>query len=156
MASRYGGRAAGGDGSDYFHREKVADRYRQSAKWKRDLQHVLFGQIACLLSTVGVVIFTQDIPSLLVVLGYSISLPCCWQALRKNNATMINVYGVCGSMLGIFPMAYTVYCFMWTGGIESHRYLRLVQGLIVIGVNGMGAFYAKQLLALWMNPSRKK
>ena len=156
MASQYGERAPGSDGSDYFHRERVADHYQMSVKWKHQLQYVLVTQIVCLLFTMGVASITHDYPSLITILGYLIGIPCCWQAVQKNSANLINIYGVCCSMLGAFPMAYTVYSFLWTGGIESYRYLRLVQGLIVIGLNGIGSFYAKQLLNLWMNPSRRK
>ncbi len=156
MASQYGKRAAGGDGSDYFHRERVADHYQMSVKWKHYLRYVLMCQTVCLILTVGVVSVTHDFPSLLTTLGYLIAIPCCWQAIRKNSANFINIYGVCCSMLGVFPMAYTVYSFMWTGGIQSYRYLRLVQGITVICVNGIGSFYAKQLLNLWTNPTKRK
>ena len=156
MASRYGKRAAGSDGSDYYHREKVANHYQLSVKWKSDLRYILIAQVACFIFTVGVALLTGDYPSIIAGVGFLIALPSCWQALQKNNANLINIYGVCCSMFGVFPMAYTIYSFLWTGGIELYPYLRLVQGFIIIGFNGVGLFYAKQLLTLWSNPTRRR
>ena len=156
MASRAGKRPKGSDGSDYLHREKVPDHVQLSVKWKSNLRYILIAQVICLIYNLGVVSLTFDYPSIICGLGYAIGLPACWQAIRKNNIHFINVYGVCCSMLGIFPMTYTLYCFLWTNAIPSHHWLRLVQAVAVIASNGSGCYHAKQLMTLWTTPPSKR
>ena len=156
MASRAGKRPKGSDGSDYLHREKVPDHVQLSVKWKSNLRYILIAQVICLIYNLGVVSLTFDYPSIICGLGYAIGLPACWQAIRKNNIHFINVYGACCSMLSIFPMTYTLYCFLWTNAIPSHHWLRLVQAMAVIASNGSGCYHAKQLMTLWTIPPSKR
>lgn len=155
MASKYGKRAAGSDGNDFLHRERVASHYQESAKWKNNLQKVLIFQLASVLFSLGVAIFYFNYPSVLYVIGGSIGLPSCWRAIKLNNKNLINIYGVCCSMLGVFPMAFTIYSSFWTGGILTAATLRITEALIAIIVCGIGAFHAKKLLMLWMGVSTR-
>lgn len=156
MASKYGKRAAGSDGNDFLHREKVASHYQESANWKNSLKKVLVFQSASILFSMGVTIFYFNFPSLLYVIGGFIGIPCCWQAIKTNKTNFINIYGVCCSMFGVFPMAFTIYSSFWTGGIQPAAAvsIRVIEALGATIVCGVGAFYAKKLLMLWMGIGR--
>lgn len=153
MASSSGKRALGTDGSDYSHREKVASRYQRSPQLKKSLQKLLVVQVFCWAFAVLVAIMTWDFPSLLTVAGYCIGIPAGWTSLQRNNITLINIYGVASSLLGIFPMAFTLYSYLWSGGIASHHVLRLTEAVLVIGVNVTASYFAKELMQLWGGPS---
>lgn len=149
MASRAGKRAEGSDGSDFAHRERVHTRYGRSAQLKKNLQIVLYVQLLSVLVVLIAVLTAGDYPSLLCAGGYAVGLPLGWRATKKNSAVLINIYGVCCSMLGVFPMAYTLYSFLWTHGITSHHYLRLTEALVVVATNGVGLHFAKELMTVW-------
>lgn len=150
MASRVGPRPDGTDGSDFSHRERVASHYKQSAELKPKLSRILKLQIVCgvLCLVLGLAV-SYDYPSLLCFIGYLIGLPLAHLALRSNSYTYINLYGCCCSMLGVFPMLYTLYTSLWTGAVTSYRYPRLGLALIVIVVNTMGMYIARSLMTVW-------
>lgn len=156
MASRSGQRAGGTDGTDYTYREKVATPYQRSVYLKKSIKTVMMIQVLCAIYTLVIVIIAGDLPSLLVVIGYSIGLPSCWQSLQRNNVHLINIYGVCCSLLGIFPMAYILYSFLWTHGITSHHWLRFIEAVVVIATNGVASYFAKELMTLWSSSSSKR
>lgn len=151
MAARYGPRAKGSDGSDFFHREKVSPTIVRSAFLKPKLTKVLYLQLVCaILCTVVGVLVQFDFPSLLVATGYAIGLPTCYLALQRNNSTFMNIYGVCCSLLGVFPMVYVLYTSLWSGLVTQYRYVRLFQAVVVVLVNGCGMFLAKELMGVWL------
>ena len=158
MAARIGPRARGTDGSDFTHRERVADHYTISATLKPKLRKVLLVQIlsASLCLFIGLQL-KYDIPSLMVFTGYVIGIPLCYLALKKNNASLINLYGVCCSLLGVFPMVYVLYSSLWPGVVSDYRYIRLAEAVVVILVNCWGMFFAKNLMSAWTprTPARK-
>ena len=149
MASSSGKRALGTDGSDFSHRERVASRYQRSPQLKKVLQRLIVIQVFCWAFTVTVSLVTWDVPSLLAVVGYCISIPAGWTSLQRNNITLINIYGVSSSLLGIFPMGFTLYSYLWSGGIASHHVLRLIEAFLIIGVNLTASYFAKELMQLW-------
>ncbi len=145
-----GPRPDGTDGSDFFHRERVATHYKQSAELKPKLSRVLKLQFLCgLLCLVMGLAVAYDYPSLLCVIGYVIGLPLAHLALRSNSYTYINLYGCCCSMLGVFPMVYTLYTSLWMGALTSYWYQRLGLAVAVIVVNTMGMYIAKNLMTTW-------
>lgn len=158
MASSVGPRAKGSDGSDFSHRERVASHYKVSAEMKPKLRRVLVLQLVCaaMCLSVGLVI-RYDFPSLICFSGYVFGLPLAFYALKHNSATCINLYGVCCSVLGVFPCVYVVYLSFWTGALEHYRYVRLSVCVAVVLANMFGMFCAKHLMAAWtVSPMRSK
>ena len=150
MASSIGPRAKGSDGSDFSHRERVASHYKISAELKPKLRKVLMLQVVCAVMCLSVgLIVHYDFPSLVCFSGYMCGLPLAFLALKRNNATYINLYGVCCSVLGVFPCVYVVYLSLWTGAVQSYRYVRLAVCVAVVLANAMGMFCAKHLMNAW-------
>jgi len=150
MASNVGPRAKGTDGSDYLHRERVAGHYTVSAEVKPKLKKVLLLQVLC--ATLCLVISIMDQTNfvfLIAFTGYAVGIPLCHLSFKKNNTTFMNVYGVCCSVLGVFPMVYLLYISMWTGAVTQYRYLKLFSALAVVLCNTTGMFYAKKLMEAW-------
>lgn len=150
MASSIGPRARGSDGTDFAHRERVADHYRQSAEFKPKLKRMMQLQILSALMCISVGLVTRyDYCCLLCFTGYVCGLPCGFLALKKNSPTYINLYGCCCSLLGVFPMVYLLYVSLWTGMVDRYRYVRLGVAVMVILANTTGMFYAKKLMTAW-------
>ena len=163
------GRPTGTDGSDFQHRERVADHYQRSVHLKGRLHNLMYVQVFCALLALYVGVMYEDYASLITVVGYVIALPAGWSAISKNNKDLLNIYGVACSMLGIFPMAFVLYRFLWTNNIVSDHYrymwanamifdrsLYFAEALAVIGVNGVALYHAKALMELWGGTTRKK
>ncbi len=157
MASNIGPRAKGSDGSDYAHRESVAGHYRRSAEMKPKLKRILQLQIlsAIMCLAVGLVV-RYDFTCLVSFSGYVCGLPLGFLALKNNDASHMNLYGCCCSILGVFPMVYLMYISLWTGAVDSYRYVRLGMAVMVILTNTMGMFYAKALMTAWSANTRKR
>lgn len=157
MASSVGPRAKGSDGSDFSHREQVANHYKTSAelkpKLKRILQLQILGALMCL--AVGLAVH-YDFTCLLSFSGYVCGLPMGFLALRNNSPSYINLYGCCCSILGVFPMVYLLYLSLWTGMIDRFRYVRLAMAVMVVLLNSIGMFYAKTLMKAWSVNTQKK
>lgn len=150
MASSVGPRAKGSDGSDYSHREQVANHYRISAEFKPKLKKVLLVQILCALTCLAVGLLVKyDFICLVGFSGYACGLPMGFLALRYNSPTYINLYGCCCSLLGVFPMVYLLYISLWTGAVDHYRYLRLAAAVVVMTANAVGMLYAKNLMNAW-------
>ena len=150
MASRDGLRARGTDGSDYSHRQRIAGHYQESILLKKRLKNLILVQAGLFVLAIGLGVWLTDYPSLLAALGFAIGLPAGWRALKKNNAALINVYGTAVTMLGIFPMLYLLYTFLWTGVVVTHRPIRFVEAVLIITVNGFAAKCAKELMTTWL------
>ena len=169
MSAGSGSRPTGTDGSDFHHRERVAEHYEKSVKLKNRLKNIIYLQILCALLALYVGVLHEDWTSLMTTIGYAIALPAGWRALSKNNKDFINIYGVACSMLGIFPMAFVLYRFLWTNVIVADRYryiwstaiildrsLYLVEAVVIIGVNGVGLYHAKALMKAWEGSSKTR
>lgn len=157
MAGRDGPRAAGTDGSDFTHREKVASHYQTSAVLKSRLKYILFAQslLAVLCLAVGLSV-KYDYCFLLSFSGYLVGIPLAYFSLKKNNVFFINTYGTSCSMLGVFPMLFIVYLSVWTGAVLRYRYLRVVSAILVVAANGLGMFVAKRLMESWTSKSKNQ
>ena len=75
--------------------------------------------------------------------SYVLGISLGWQAMKKNSVMFINLYGVCCSMLGVFPMGYVLYSFLWTRGITSYHYLRFIGAIVAIATNGVGCIWPR-------------
>lgn len=157
MAGREGPRAEGTDGSDYAHREKVADHYQKSVVLKSRLKFLLYAQsvLAVLCLAVGLIV-KYDYCFLLCSTGYLVGIPLAYFSLKKNNVNFINTYGTACSMLGVFPMMFVLYLCVWTGTITRLRYLRLISAILVVVVNGLGMHVAKSLMTSWTNKPKNQ
>jgi len=146
MASKVGPRAKGTDGSDYSHRERVASHYTVSAEFKPKIKKVLLFQILCAVLCLSLGLMSQaqnGIVFLIAFGGYLIGVPLCHLSFKKNTVTFMNIYGVCCSMLGVFPMIYLMYISLWTGAVTEFRYLKLLLAVVVILCNVTGMFFAR-------------
>lgn len=150
MAGRVGPRAAGTDGSDFTHRERVATHYQTSVILKSRLKYVLYAQsvIAILCLAIGLLV-KYDYCCLLCFSGYLIGVPVAAFSLRKNNVNLINLYGTACSMLGVFPMMFILYLSVWTGTLNRYRALRMATAMLVVVVNALGMYLAKNLMYTW-------
>ena len=150
MASSVGPRAKGSDGSDFSHRERVASHYKISAEMKPKLKRVLMLQTVCAAMCLSVGLLARyDFPLLICFSGYMFGLPLAFYALKHNSATCINLYGVCCSLLGVFPCVYVAYISLWTGAVQNYRYVRLALCVAVVLSNCFGMFCAKHLMTAW-------
>lgn len=157
MASSVGPRARGTDGSDYLHRERVANHYTVSAEIKPKLRKVLQLQILCALLCLGLgLIDHYDIVFLLTFSGYLLGIPFCYLALKRNNSTYMNLYGCCCSILGVFPMVYLLYTSLWTGLVPDYRYLKLLLAAAVVLCNTTGMYFAKKLMEAWTATTNRR
>ena len=53
MASRDGPRAAGTDGSDFTHRQRVASHYKESVQWKGKMKACLYFHLVLIVGVGG-------------------------------------------------------------------------------------------------------
>lgn len=156
MASREGLRARGTDGSDYSHRQRVAGHYQESVTVKKRLKILLYVQAVLFVLVVGIGAWLRDRPLLLAAVGYAVGLPAGWRALNRNTVALVHVYGTAVTMLGIFPMFYLLYTFLWTGVVVNYHLLRFLAAVAIIGVNGFAAKCAKELVTMWSGPITRR
>ena len=157
MASREGPRPLGTDGSDFSHRERVASHYKQSAELKPKLKRVLNFQLVCAITCLVLgVLVKYDYILLICFSGYLVGLPFAYLALKHNSYTYINLYGCCCSVLGVFPMVYLLYTSLWTGVVDTYRYPRLAEAVMVILVNTAGMYIAKNLMSAWTATTKRR
>ena len=150
MAARIGPRAQGTDGSDFSHRERVAEHYQMSAELKPKMKRVLYIQSVCAVTCLVLGILVRfDYFFLTAAFGYLIALPFCHFSLGRNNARNIDVYGISLSFLVVFPMVFELYSSLWTGVIEQLRVPRQALAVLIILLNGYGMHLAKRLKATW-------
>lgn len=157
MASKVGPRARGTDGSDYRHRERVASHYTVSAEVKPKLKKVVLLQILCAVLCLSLgLLDNYSVIFLIAFSGYLIGIPLCHLSLKKNSATYMNIYGVCCSVLGVFPMVYLLYISLWTGAVTDYRYIKLLLAVAVLLCNTTGMFFAKKLMEAWTAGSKRR
>ena len=151
MASRAGNRAAGTDGSDFAHRERVAPHYLKTTNIKRQFKPLLTLQALCLVSVLATAILLFPHPPLmLAVCGNLFGLPAIHFGLRRNSISLVNVYAACCVLLGVFPMSFTLYKTAVSGaGLEVTNVFLGVQSATVLLLNVIGAYLSKELMMLW-------
>jgi len=117
MASRSGPRAEGTDGSDFSHREKIADHYTKSAELKASVRKCLIPHIVlfvCLiLKAISLALkSTYFLPLENWEMAWGVSGIFAWIGLRslpKNDTRRLSSYIVGNICFGIAPLAYGVY-----------------------------------------------
>ena len=157
MAARYGPRASGSDGSDYSHREQVAMHYQQSVLLKRRLSWVMYAQLPLLLFSLllsGMVYGKQIlVPFLLCTIGYCIGIPSAYYGRLRNHSILMNIYGNCCVVLGVFPMSYQLFHIFQH---HTANYLAFLVGACIMVVNIAGGLCARGLLLAWEPAAKKK
>ena len=157
MAARYGPRASGSDGSDYSHREQVAVHYQQSVVLKKRLSRILYAQFALFaLSLVlsGIVYGNQIlIPFILCTVGYLIGIPSAYYGSLRNHSILINIYGNCCIVLGVFPMSYQLFHIFQH---HTGNYFAFSVGACIMVANIAGGLCARGLMLAWEPATKKK
>uniref|UniRef100_A0A0X3P821 Protein jagunal homolog 1 n=2 Tax=Schistocephalus solidus TaxID=70667 RepID=A0A0X3P821_SCHSO len=143
MSSRYGPRPVGTDGTDFKHRERVAQQYNQSPLFKRRIRTVLYLQVS-----VWLLIVAKLLPELCIRFGFvsknfmrKWSLPpadlweYAWAAgsifpvifsylsLPKNKVSLMRISLLGHVTFGIVPIA--VGCFQKSFELINFYYTRL-------------------------------
>lgn len=127
MASREGPRAAGSDGTDFQHRERVASHYETSASYKLRLRYVIYLHLLLValmlirLSSGLFLLFNTQPPSVLrelemppaqmwefVWLMTGIASLFGLIALRRNRAFLVQQYLIGTVLFGLGPVAYGI------------------------------------------------
>lgn len=114
MASRSGPRAPGTDGSDYSHREKVVDHYKQSADLKTSVSKCLLPHMTLTflvaLKFVAVILGSQYFHPLeqweMIWLCSGVTAYIGFGALSKNDVSRLSVYLFGNLIFGIAPLIY--------------------------------------------------
>lgn len=157
MAARYGPRASGSDGSDYSHREQVASHYQQSVVLKKKLKWVMYAQlpllVICFLLS-GIVYGNQIVvPFLLCTIGYLIGIPSAYYGRLRNHSKLVNIYGSCCMVLGVFPMSYHLFHMFHR---HNEEYISLIAGACVMVANITGGLCSRFLLIAWEPTAKDK
>merc|ERR1712142_466715 len=114
MASRSGPRAEGTDGSDYRHRETIADYYTKSAEFKSSVRKCLIPHLVLFTIMVG--------KGVALLMGSTYFQPLeywemCWlisgifaavglSGLKRNDRSRLIMYIFVNIVFGIIPLGY--------------------------------------------------
>ncbi|XP_077977526.1 protein jagunal homolog 1-like [Glandiceps talaboti] len=183
MSSRAGPRAAGTDGSDFEHRERVASHYRISAQYKSRMKYFIYITIVLCLTVVAKAALIQlklikikksdksvlllpwemfwlcsIIPSILGLM----SLPRSRTTYLMLYSVGIAVFGIGGIMCGAihnYPDAYQYFHTKKTSqtlfGLPVSGIMFMVFG-ICMTVYSFSLFMTNKLLAAWRSKGQKR
>lgn len=183
MSSRTGPRAAGSDGSDFHHRERVASHYRISAMYKSKMKYFVIASIVLCLTTVMRAVGSH-LGLVKVVLPEGEGCFQAWEkfwllsvipsvlgliSLPKNNVTYMTLYGV-GTMLfgvggacwGASKLYPDIMKYIQTGKMTEQIFgvhastLRFLILTVAMVVYAFGIFYANVLLSAWKSKGQKR
>ncbi|XP_053273432.1 protein jagunal homolog 1-B [Pleuronectes platessa] len=175
MASRAGPRAAGTDGSDFEHRERVASHYQMSVALKSEVRKLNIVHVL-----IWVLMAAQVTVSQLGLVSYKVvATPYQWEypyllsivptvfsflALPRNNISYLVISMISGGLFCIAPLIYgsmemfpvaqqlyrhgKAYRFIFGFSAVSVMYLVIV---IAVQVHGWQIYYSKKLLDQWFN-----
>ncbi|XP_065115755.1 protein jagunal homolog 1-B [Paramisgurnus dabryanus] len=180
MASRAGPRAAGTDGSDYEHRERVAQHYQMSVALKSEIKKLNIAHAALWLLVAAQVVVSQ----LNLVSHKLVATPYQWEyiyllsivptvfsfmALPKNNTSYLVISMISAGLLSLgpifyggmemFPMAQQLYrhgkAYRFIFGFSAVSVMYLVM-VIALQVHGWQIYYSKKLLDAWVTNTQEK
>ncbi|XP_068612569.1 protein jagunal homolog 1-B [Brachionichthys hirsutus] len=180
MASRAGPRAAGTDGSDFQHRERVASHYQMSVALKSEIRklnivHVLMWALVAAQVTVSHLSLVShrvvaspyqwEYPYLLSIIPTAVS----FSALPRNNISHLVVSMISGGLFCVAPLIYgcmemfpvaqqlyrhgKAYRFIFGFSAVSVLYLVIV---VAVQVHGWQIYYSKKLLDQWFASTQDK
>ncbi|XP_006260365.1 protein jagunal homolog 1 [Alligator mississippiensis] len=182
MASRAGPRAAGTDGSDFRHRERVAEHYQMSAALKAEVRKLTYVHVA-----LWALLAAQAVAAHLKLVAHErVAVPYRWQypyllsilpsllgllAFPRNNisylvlsmisAGLFSVAPLIYGSMEMFPVAQQLYrhgkAYRFIFGFSAVSVMYLVV-LVAAQVHGWQLYYSKKLLDSWFasTQDRKK
>ncbi|TRZ01461.1 hypothetical protein DNTS_013966 [Danionella cerebrum] len=180
MASHVGPRAAGTDGSDFKHREKVASHYQMSASSKSEIKKltvvhfILWILVAAQVTVTHLNLVSHD----LVAMPYQWEYPYLLSlfpsfigalAMPKNNISYLVISMISAGLFSVAPLIFgamemfplaqqlyrhgKAYRFIFGFSAVSVMYLLMV---IAIQVHALQIYYSKKLLDAWFNSTLEK
>ncbi|XP_043557074.1 protein jagunal homolog 1 isoform X1 [Chiloscyllium plagiosum] len=180
MASRAGPRAAGTDGSDFQHREKVASHYQMSVTLKSEIKKLIIAHMVIwTLLTLQVIISHMKLVSHdLIAMPYQWEYPYLlsiipsifgFMSFPRNNISYLVLSMISAGLFSIAPLIYgtmemfpmaqqlyrhgKAYRFIFGFSAVAVMYLVLV---IAVQVHGWQIYYSKKLLDSWFTSTQEK
>ncbi|KAM9296103.1 protein jagunal homolog 1 [Gastrophryne carolinensis] len=180
MASRAGPRATGTDGSDFQHRERVANHYQMSVSLKSEIKKLIYAHIV-----IWVLLAAQIGVSYLKLVSHNlVAMPYQWEypymlsivpslfglfSFPRNNISYLVISMISTGLFSIapliygsmemFPIAQQVYrhgkVYRYIFGFSAVSVLYLVM-VISVQVHGWQIYYSKKLLDSWFTSTQEK
>ncbi|CAH1230304.1 JAGN1 [Branchiostoma lanceolatum] len=170
MASRGGKHVIGSDGSDFLHRERVADHYLASAKMKTTAKQCMVGHlvlVALVLShaLLGQLGFLEPPAKIWEKIWILSAIPALFgiQSLPRNKVNHMNgfFYGVI--VLGLLPLCWgvvdlvaelrTATLFMFGYPAVYIYYTGIAVGAVL---HVLGLYYSRKLVEAWTAKGQKR
>ncbi|XP_043834781.1 protein jagunal homolog 1 isoform X1 [Notamacropus eugenii] len=180
MASRAGPRAAGTDGSDYRHRERVASHYQMSVTFKTEIKRLIYIHIGLWL-----LLAAQMCVGHLKLLSYDqVAMPYQWEypyllsivpsgfgllSFPRNNISYLVLSMISTGLFSIAPLIYgTMEMFPAAQQLYLHgKAYRVIFGIsavsimylvlvVAVQVHAWQLYYSKKLLDSWFTSTQEK
>ncbi|XP_053157573.1 protein jagunal homolog 1 isoform X1 [Hemicordylus capensis] len=180
MASRAGPRATGTDGSDFRHRERVAEHYQMSVSLKSEIKKLIYMQVALWLLVVA-----QMCSAHFKLLAHDqVAMPYQWEypyllsiipslfgllSFPRNNISYLVISMISTGLFSVAPLIYgsmemfpmaqqlfrhgKAYRFIFGFSAVSVMYLLVV---VAVQVHGWQLYYSKKLLDSWFASTQEK
>ncbi|KAM4022128.1 protein jagunal homolog 1 [Anomaloglossus baeobatrachus] len=180
MASRAGPRAAGTDGNDYLHRERVANHYQMSVSLKNEIKKLIYAHIIiwALLAAQTTVAQLKLVSHDLVAMPYQWEYPYLLSivpslfglfSFPRNNISYLVISMISTGLFSIapliygsmemFPMAQQLYrhgkAYRFIFGFSAVSVMYLVM-VIAVQVHAWQIYYSKKLLDSWFTSTQEK
>ncbi|XP_042309227.1 protein jagunal homolog 1 [Sceloporus undulatus] len=180
MASRAGPRAAGTDGSDFRHRERVAEHFQMSVSLKSEIKKLIYMQVALWL-----LVAAQMCVAHFKLLSHDlVAMPYQWEypyllsiipslfglfSFPRNNISYLVISMISTGLFSVAPLIYgsmemfpmaqqlyrhgKAYRFIFGFSAVSVMYLLIV---VAVQVHGWQLYYSKKLLDSWFTSTQEK
>ncbi|XP_003217932.1 protein jagunal homolog 1 [Anolis carolinensis] len=180
MASRAGPRATGTDGSDFRHRERVAQHFQMSVSLKSEIKKLIYMQVALWL-----LVAAQMCVAHFKLLSHDqVAMPYQWEypyllsiipslfgflSFPRNNISYLVISMISTGLFSVAPLIYgsmemfpmaqqlyrhgKAYRFIFGFSAVSVMYLLIV---VAVQVHGWQLYYSKKLLDSWFTSTQEK
>ncbi|CAB1347317.1 unnamed protein product [Coregonus sp. 'balchen'] len=161
MMSRVGPGAAGTDGSDFKHREKVATQYQMSALLKSELRKLNFVHLLLWLMVAAQV----TVSKLDLVPSDTVAEPYRWDrlSLPKNNISYLVISMISSGLFSIASLFYSGRSLLRPSSFTakarptaSSSAERQSPSLVAVQVHAWQIYYSKKLLNAWFDFTQDK
>ncbi|XP_070591810.1 LOW QUALITY PROTEIN: protein jagunal homolog 1-like [Erythrolamprus reginae] len=180
MASRAGPRATGTDGSDFRHRERVAEHYQMSVSLKSEIKKLIYMQVGLwlLVAAQMCVAHFRLLPHDKVAMPYQWEYPYLLSivpslfglfSFPRNNISYLVISMISTGLFSVAPLIYgsmemfpmaqqlyrhgKAYRFIFGFSAVSVMYLLVV---VAVQVHGWQLYYSKKLLDSWFTSTQEK